>query len=654
MTAFLLQLWTLVQQGQVKIYFIFFLIINAFFWLRVYIGSKNKACTKKFTGKLAVIVPVFREDAEVFERCLSTIKQYGNPVQLIVTIDDVGHAEETIKKLAEKYATQVIGMEERVGKREQFYAASLQLKEDVDVVITVDSDTYWDDTTTSILSPFTDVTVGAASGRQTIFNYKKTSIRRIAEWFEDLRFSIVLPFQSYFGQVNVIPGRTLAIRASLFKEIAGDVREERVLGRRVITSDDASITMGVLERGYKSVYQSNSLVHTDAPDTLVRFLKQYLRWYRGSIRRFFYKFPVLIKQHPLVFLSTFEFIFGTFLYTAILSTFVFKLNFRLYEIVPISGFEFTESFNLWFISVLVLGYAVSSYMRNLPHLLRYKRDFMFLPVFALFTFIIMPPLKIVSLFTFFENGWMTRRHHTGSFCEERVLVTRVVSILTGISVVLITLPLPYLVDVYPTHIPLAAIVRNEGPEYYRAMQIIASYQEGDKPATDNQINHLIERYSIHHGLKLSAETQTAAVSCAKSGLTNKTGSSRTTPPLDLFAGCIDNPGRYFATAPQDKQHKTSPEANSSIRAIKVAPGDSLTKIVRASIRDLDTNHTLSKTQVVFVETTHVDKIGRDNHIEPGETVSIDLNELAQLIEQSKQLSGRQLHHWQPHGASIRY
>jgi cellulose synthase/poly-beta-1,6-N-acetylglucosamine synthase-like glycosyltransferase len=650
MTAFLLQVWTILQEGYVQIYFLFFIIVNAFFWLRVYLARKNKTYTEVYTGKLAVIVPVFRESREVFEQCLSSIKKYGKPAQLIVTIDDAGHASDDVKKVAHKYADQVIEMKSRVGKREQFFIASQKIKKNIDIVITVDSDTYWDDSTMEIVKPFRNEKVGAVSGRQTIFDYKRTAVRRIAEWMEDLRFRIVLPFQSYFGQVNVIPGRTLAIRSRLFQEIAQDIRDERVLGRSVVTSDDASITMGVLERGYKSVYQHSSLVHTDAPDTAWRFWKQYLRWYRGSMRRFFYKFPTLIKQHPLVFLSNFEFIFGTFIYTSIVLTFIFKIHFRLFEVMPVSGFEFSESFNLGFICLLFAGYLVSSYLRNLPHLIHNKSDFIFLPIFSLFTLIVMLPLKLVSAFSFFENGWMTRKHHSEESKEQHVKRTRIVAATTGLVITLAALPLPYLIDITRIGVPFMTIVRNEAPEYARAAEIIAANESGEK-VTQNQINHVVERYALHHNESSNTETASRCISYRlEQGIINDKD------PLELVAGCSENAGRYLAQRDdRDAQDKASSTQKIGLIGFVVTEGDSFTHIVRKAVRTLDTEHTLTNTQAVFIESTYINSHPQfDRPLAEGETVSIDLGVLSSILDRSKLLSEDEQSAWAIYASQIRY
>ncbi|HUS26619.1 MAG TPA: glycosyltransferase [Nevskiaceae bacterium] len=502
---------------------------NAFWWLRVYIAGKHRNYTQPYIGTYAVIVPVFREDAVLFEKVIRSIVTHGRPAEFIITIDDASHALEADKQLARRYATRVIEMPARVGKREQFYQAAQTLDPAIDIVITVDSDTYWDETTPNILKPFNNPLIGAVSGCQTIFGYEQNMIRHAAEWLEDLRFRVTLAFQSHFGQVNVIPGRALAIRSELFKQIVKDTRHETVLGRPIITSDDASITMGVIERGYRTVYQSDSLVYTDAPNTFPCFWRQYLRWYRGSARRFFYKFPMLVRMHPLVFLANVEFLFGTFLYGAIVLTFLFKCAFRLYAIEPTAVLSGSAPLVL-----CAAGFFVSSAIRNAPHLAHYKKDIWFLPTFALFTFVTMLPLKLAAYFSFFENGWMTRRHHTGPVKEKRVFLTRTVAAASTTVVVALILPIPYLADIQPRHIPFEVIVRNQGPEYYQARHLIASRQATDSRAVDQLVGH----YALQQNLQLDDHTKLQAVACTQAQLVAATDSAGHLPPLALLANCI--------------------------------------------------------------------------------------------------------------------
>lgn len=641
MTSFLLQLLTFLKTGHLQIFLIFFLLVQLFWWLRVYIASKNKLYTKPFRGNFSVIVAVLREDPEIFEKSLKSIKRFGKPSELIVSIDDYTHADAAIKKIAKKYATHVIEQSELLGKREQYAICVSALKTDVDVIVTVDSDTIWDKTTINILKPFTDQTVGAASGRQTIFNVEDSYIRRIAEWFEDLRFRVTLPFQSYFGQVNVIPGRTLAVRAELYKTIVEVVRNETFLGRRIITSDDASVTMEVLKAGYRTVYQEDSSVSTDAPNTLKGFLNQYLRWYRGAYRRFFSRFSQLVRMNPLVFLSNLEFLFFTFIYTGIVITFIFKLVFHVFDFGAFSGIPIIASFNIEFFLLLLLGYFASSYLRNLPHLMYTTKDFLFLPVFAIFTLILMAPLKIISAFGMFENGWMTRLSQK-SHRETGKLITRTFACMLSLLMLALTIPLAYLVDIAPAGVPFSVIVADKGPAYYKARQVILSYQNTSKGHAS--LASIEVAYDKHNETK--DHTTIDASRCVQDKLTFSATSADVNDPFAVFDACHAVAlQKIKAIATQEAAEQVMPVALAPI-TLTVTAGDSQSTLVNALIAKDSRSNALSPAQKAYLENRLVNTLGNMSLIYSGQVFHIDQSQFTNLIKNSTQLSPLELQAWQ--------
>lgn len=641
MTSFVLQLLNLLQTGHVQLFLLFFLFIQIFWWTRVYIASKNKRYTEPYKGNVAVIVAVLREDPEVFEESLKSIKEFGKPRELIVSIDDYTHADKHIKQIAKKYATTIIEQPTLLGKREQYAVCTKKVKEDTDVIITVDSDTIWDETTVNILKPFRNPKVGAVSGRQTIFRSHDTFIRRIAQWFEDLRFSVTLPFQSYFGQVNVVPGRTLAARADVYRDVAEIVRNETFFGRRIITSDDASVTMEILKAGYQVVYQDDSHVTTDAPDTIKGFFNQYLRWYRGAYRRFFSRFSQLIRMNFLVFLASVEFLFFTFIYAGIVLAFIFKLVFHVYAFGAFTGYPIVESFSFGFFLLLVLGYFVSSYLRNLPHLLRDKRDFLFLPIFAVFTFIIMAPLKLIAAFTMFENGWLTRlsqsRHD-----EKNLIVSRVGAVFLSCLMLVVTVPLAYAVDISPTHVPFSVIVAGDGPAYYKAQQVILAYQ--DKQATNDkqQMQTIKAVYETRNGKE--QKITAAAIKCVDSALSKDAASASTTKPFQVFDSCHLTASEQVRTASTSVTTKKQTATAPAPYILTTGTGDSQTTLIR-SLLAAHGDKTLNPSQEAFVENHLVSLIGNQNLIYSGQQFTVTHEQLQTATNQSKTLTSSELAAW---------
>ena len=99
-----------------------------------------------------------------------------------------------------------------------------------------------------------------------------------------MRSQYSLPAMSVLGTVGCLPGRTIAFRTGILRRVMHDFLSERFLGFVLEVSDDRTLTNLTLKAGYKTVYQSTSLVYTDAPMGLRKLIRQQLRWARGSQR----------------------------------------------------------------------------------------------------------------------------------------------------------------------------------------------------------------------------------------------------------------------------------------------------------------------------------------------------------------------------------
>jgi hyaluronan synthase len=70
------------------------------------------------------------------------------------------------------------------------------------------------------------------------------------------------------------------------------------LGIHLEISDDRALTNYALQSGFRTVYQSTSLVLTDAPTKLRKFTKQQLRWARGSQYNTLKMLPWMLRNTP--------------------------------------------------------------------------------------------------------------------------------------------------------------------------------------------------------------------------------------------------------------------------------------------------------------------------------------------------------------------
>jgi hyaluronan synthase len=355
---------------------------------------------RPFTGdpgplRVSVLVPVFREPEAVLRRALASVRA-ENPDELIAIVDGGDGATAGI---AADFCDRVLRIP-KAGKRAAIAAGLAVSDPSTDVVVVLDSDTVWEPgALTEMLRPFADERVGGVTPRQAIFDPDHHPVRRLADWIEDLRYGLTVPAQSVFGQVGCLAGRTIAYRRSAFEPAVAALVEQNVLGLALHVGDDRVLTNELLRAGWRTVYQSSALVHTDAPPNWRTFWRQQLRWGRSSQRETLLSLPWLWRR-PVAFAT-----FATDVLTP----------FALYAIVAVGVAHALApegpDHGLALGAELALGYLgmlVSIGVRQVPHFRRHPRDVVRLPLFVLQLTFFMVPIRILAFATMFHQSWSTR------------------------------------------------------------------------------------------------------------------------------------------------------------------------------------------------------------------------------------------------------
>ncbi|EMD93702.1 glycosyltransferase family 2 protein [Bipolaris maydis ATCC 48331] len=84
------------------------------------------------------------------------------------------------------------------------------------------------------------------------------------------------------GRCTILPGALSAYRTIAIKPFLASLRETTFMGTPVKYGEDIEITLGLLYAGWKTVYQSNAVVHTIAPEDATRAFLMYTRRERSS------------------------------------------------------------------------------------------------------------------------------------------------------------------------------------------------------------------------------------------------------------------------------------------------------------------------------------------------------------------------------------
>ena len=210
-----------------------------------------------YTATTSVVVPSYREDPDILDRCLDSWL-LENPTEIII-VPDVADTE-VIERLRQR-----AGLEPRLivlpfvhtGKRSALGVGIRQARQEI--LLLTDSDTSWEPgLLRAALAPFADPKVGGVGTRQNAYLPRTSVWRRIADWLIDVRYLDYVRAQARAGAVACLSGRTAAYRRKAVMPVLENLEDEFFLGRRCVSGDDGRLTWLILGSGYKTVYQSNA------------------------------------------------------------------------------------------------------------------------------------------------------------------------------------------------------------------------------------------------------------------------------------------------------------------------------------------------------------------------------------------------------------
>jgi cellulose synthase/poly-beta-1,6-N-acetylglucosamine synthase-like glycosyltransferase len=372
-------------------------VVGALSWsiwlIRKILSARYRPTVNDFRTTTSVVVPSFREDPDVLERCLdSWLRQSPTEVIVVLDVDDtVARARLTAR---DEPRLSVISFPHE-GKRSALGVGIRAARGEI--IVLCDSDTSWQPALLSAVQmPFADSTVGAVSTRQNVYLATSSIWRRVADWIIDLRYMDYVPATARAGAVVCVSGRTAAYRRSAVLPVLPHLEHEFFLGRRCISGDDGRLTWLVLASGYRTVYQSSARAMSMFPSTFRAFCKQRVRWSRNSYRCYLtaawegwlWRVPWVSQLTVLQILLTPVTMFAA-----------------VYYVVGSAVSDRGELALALSLTWVVLGRAI----RSVSHLRRRPSDLLILPLVALVIAMVALPIKTYALVSMNKQGWLTRR-----------------------------------------------------------------------------------------------------------------------------------------------------------------------------------------------------------------------------------------------------
>ncbi len=342
--------------------------------------------------RVAVVVPVFNEDPEVFRSCLLSILGQTRAADEIYVVDD-GSKDPACYDLAREVLPdsqdRVVRFPQNRGKR---YAQEVAFRNtSADIVLTVDSDSVLDrNAVCEGLKPFTMANIQGVCGQVRVLNRNHNFLTRVL----DLRYrnSFLYERSAYtvWDSVLCSSGVISFWRAELVRAHLDDYVHQTFLGVPVGYGDDRRMTNYALLQG-RVVFQETSIADTVVPISLRHFLKQQNRWNKSFFRETLFALTRLPLRRIAWWISLSEVALWLF----------FTVNLIASVIRP--AFGGSE------LGVYYLGYlALMAYARNVRFGMGNWGTFLLSPLYGALHLFLLVPLRVVSLFSLRDGRWGTR------------------------------------------------------------------------------------------------------------------------------------------------------------------------------------------------------------------------------------------------------
>ncbi|CAN5360917.1 hyaluronan synthase HasA [soil metagenome] len=428
------------EHGHLYLFCLYVAITWAIWLIKIVLSSRYRPWTEPFQTTTSVVIPVVDEPLDLFRDVLRKIVAQ-TPDEIIVVIN--GRRNLELEAVCEEFAPAVEWTWTPVaGKRNAVMVGTVAASGDV--VVLVDSDTIWTEgTLPELVKPFADPTVGGVTTKQRILEPKRHFLTRWADWMENNRALYAMPAQSVLGAVGCLPGRTIAFRRDVLVDSMNEFMTAKFLGIFLEVSDDRTLTNLALKRGYKTVYQSTSLVYTDAPTKYKKMRKQQLRWSRGSQYNTMRMFPWMLRHQPmLAFFFLADIVLPYMLLIVIISWFVrlFTQSGQNFYLGLLNVDDRATMITAIIVLTIVLS-TLSMTLRQLRHIEEHPSDLWFMPLYIVFSTIFLMPLRMLGFLRLGHvGGWGTRadayaadqdgppaqaEHHASGLSGSTILAERV-------------------------------------------------------------------------------------------------------------------------------------------------------------------------------------------------------------------------------------
>ncbi len=346
---------------------------------------------------VCVIVPLYNEGASI-RQTIQSIQRQDHPAHLLryVIVDDCSSDDSAA------HARAAIGNDPRgelyrnpknMGKRLSIVNAVKRA--DAEIIVSVDSDVLLRPNAVSeLLSRFKSPEVGAVGGRVGVINANQNWLTQMQTIKYYVGYEFLKGLENAFGSIMCLSGCLTAYRRHVLIEVEPYLLDRRLGSIAIKYGEDRYLTRLIVQHGYRTYLNRRAQCFTKAPDKLLNFFSQQLRWRRSNFVDYIGGFFNVMKFNPIVAIHYFS-----------LACLFIVYPVHIFIGLHSHQMNLTMLMHLAILGILAMQYRFAT--RDLPREFRVPpASFLFMSFVMPVTYLLLTPLAIFTLDT---GSWETRK-----------------------------------------------------------------------------------------------------------------------------------------------------------------------------------------------------------------------------------------------------
>ncbi len=416
--------YSLTIVGIIYISYAIFRSVSAALWIRKISSTRKEFSEKKLDYKVGISVAVFNEELKDFEKMLKSCLNQNHRNLHIYIVEDGSQNQSEIRKLSKKYQKEghpifFHGFRKNKGKREAMHKSFLAMeKDEVDFVVTIDSDTVLEKSAIRIL--LSTITSNEKYGSVTGHVLSRNILTgNILQKMIGIRYLMAFNWerasQSNFGEVNCNSGPLTIYRMGLISHVKEKFVTQTFMSKRTTYGDDRHLTNRILALGYKTAYQPFAYAFTDTPSKYKVYMKQQLRWSKSYIRELMWQFRILDRHSPAMKFEYFMHIVLPFFITfSVGMTTLNIISFSCKGCLIIGDDSISRSVVVFLVTIVLMAFLKGAFLKLylkkkvIRHIGGYQSIIRYTLLYAALYMSVLIFLKPYAALTIANNKWSTR------------------------------------------------------------------------------------------------------------------------------------------------------------------------------------------------------------------------------------------------------